>query len=109
MTTQAQDILAELLRPLPYDQFFDEFAGRKLLHHHAAERTDRAAICGPDPKSSILDMYDEFSPKLTCHSGSAKLPPPQARRVASQQEFEALVREYHKVDYTVRIPDANSG
>lgn len=108
MTSKAQNTLANLLSPLPYDRFFDEYVGKRLLHHHADERTDRASIIGPDAQATILSMFDEFSATLTCHSGSAKSMPPKARRVASQAEFENLVREYHGADYTVRIPDANN-
>lgn len=36
-------------------------------------------------------MFEEFSPKLTCHSGFTKRPPPQARRVADPAEFKKLI------------------
>lgn len=106
MSQQAQDTLAELLQPIAYDQFFDQVVGKRLLHENSPQRSDRAALIGPDPRATILGAFEAFSANLTCHSGSAKLPPPQPRRVANPSEFESLIREYHDTEYTVRIPDA---
>jgi hypothetical protein len=108
MSKKAHDTLVRLLNPVPYDQFFDEIVGKRLLHDNTPERAGRAAIIGPDPQAKILESFDEFAHNLTCHSGSAKVPPPQARRVGSSAEFEGLIREYHKVDYTVRIPETKN-
>ncbi len=108
MTSKAQKTLADLLRPVDYDQFFNEVVGKRLMHHSSAERTDRARLLGPDPKATILNAFDQFAPNLTCHTGSAKRPPPRARRVANAAEFDSLISEYHKTEYTVRIPEATS-
>jgi len=106
MFKQAHETLAKLLHPVDYDQFFSEIVGKRLMHEATPGRSDRAELIGPDPQATILEAFDEFSPNLTCHSGSAKQPPPRPRRVGSQSEFLALVHEYHQTDYTVRIPEA---
>lgn len=103
---QEQTILTELLCPEPYDHFFDEIVGRQVLHLRDGNVSARASIIGDDPRNAILDAYEAFAPNLTCHSGSANVAPPEARRVSSADEFMALVREYHDAGFTVRIPDA---
>lgn len=105
MQSSAKDILARFLDPMPYDRFFEEFVGRKAVHLADGDLAARAAIIGDDPGSTILNAYEAFSPKLTCHSGSAKVAPPNPRRVGSAQEFHDLIREYHQAQYTVRIPE----
>lgn len=106
LPAQARDCLAELLHPESWDRFFEEFVGRQPLHLQAGDSAARAGIAGRDPKAAILNAFEAFAPTLTCHSGSAKVPPPRARRVADAAQFEALVGEFHRAGYTVRIPDA---
>lgn len=106
MLPQARAILAELLRPHSYDSFFEEFVGRQPLALLGDDRTDRAGILGDDPKKTILAAFEKHAPELTCHTLAPKTPPPVARRVADAAEFHALIREYHDLDYTVRIPEA---
>lgn len=106
MSSWARTILAELLRPESYDRFFDEIVERSVLHVRGGNSDARAGIIGSDPKAAILNAFEDFAPNLTCHTGSARRPAPKPWRTGSAVEFEALIREYHDGEYTVRIPDA---
>lgn len=108
MSSLAQQTLEKLLSPTPYDRFFEEFVGRRPLHVHEGDSNARAKMIGDDPGATILAAYDTLAPTVTCHSGSATQPPPVARRVADAAEFESLIRAFHKVGYTVRIPEVTS-
>ncbi len=100
----ARELLADLVRPVDYDAFMNEYFGRRFLHARPSDRpwTD---ILGDDPAATLLGGYENFAHTLTCHSGSAKVPSPRARRVDSEKAFGELLAEYHRVGYTVRIPD----
>jgi ribosomal protein L16 Arg81 hydroxylase len=97
-----------LLAPESYDRFFDEVVGRKMLHLHEGDSARRAGILGEDPAGAILGAYDDLAHTITCHSGSATKPPPRAKRVASPAEFRALIRKFHELEYTVRIPEVTA-
>lgn len=105
MYSRARDTLADLIRPESYDHFLNEIVGKRMLHVHDGDSATRARLIGDDPQATILAAFEEFSPNLTCHSGSATQPPPRARRVADKAEFESLIRAFHDAGYTVRIPD----
>ncbi|MDX1556075.1 MAG: cupin domain-containing protein, partial [Xanthomonadales bacterium] len=105
MSRRSRAILEQLLHPEPYDRFFDEVVGQKMLHIHEGDSKARAAILGTDPGAVILNAYDDLAHTVTCHSGSATRPPPNARRVASAAEFRTLIQEFHASKYTVRIPE----
>jgi hypothetical protein len=108
MTAQARKKLEQLLAPESYDRFFDEVVGRKMLHLHEGDSARRAGILGEDPAAVILGAYDDLAHTITCHSGSATKPPPRAKRVASPAEFRALIRKFHELEYTVRIPEVTA-
>lgn len=105
MFEQAQAILTDLLRPRSYDEFFDEIVGRQPLALLGDNRTDRAEILGGDPKKVILGAFKKYAPELTCHALAPRSPPPPARAVADASAFRGLIREYHELGYTVRIPE----
>ncbi|KAA9129568.1 hypothetical protein F3N42_15345 [Marinihelvus fidelis] len=103
----ARELLTNLVRPETYDSFMDGYVGRRFLHARSGDNA-LAGIIGPDPAATILDAHDRFAHTLTCHSGSAQVPSPRARRVADRDGFAALLAEYHQARYTVRIPDATT-
>ncbi len=105
MLLQAKAIVAEILRPHSYDHFFEEIVGRQPVALLGDDRADRAQILGGDPKQTILDAFEKYAPELTCHALAPKTPPPSARAVADAGAFHALIREYHALGYTVRIPE----
>ena len=105
---EAQKILSDLLAPLDYDRFFDDVVGRHPLHLPAESATGRQMILGEDPKKVILDGYEKFAPTLSSHIHTPTTPPPSARPVANAGAFADLIGEYHKLGYTVRIPEATS-
>lgn len=105
MLPQAQAILTEILRPHSYDHFFEEIVGRQPLALLGDEIADRAMILGSDPKRVILEAFEKHASELTCHALAPKVPPPSARAVADASAFHALIREYHDLGYTVRIPE----
>lgn len=100
----ARQLLAGLLRPVGYDEFMNDVFGRRYLFARPPEApwTD---ILGTDPAQTLLAGYADYAHTLTCHSGSAKVPSPRARRVDSAAAFGELLAEYHRSGYTVRIPD----
>ena len=105
MTSLARKILTEAIHPHPYDDFFEEIVGRQPLALVGEDRADRAQMLGNDPQRVILDEHAKFAPTLTCHAHSPSGPPPEARPVPDAESFHLLIREYHALGYTVRIPD----
>lgn len=105
MLKQARSIFTDIIRPHSYDHFFDEVVGRRPLALLGGEVPDRALILGPDPEKVILSAYAKHAPTLTCHALAPKVKPPTPRAVANEDEYRALIREYHESGFTVRIPD----
>lgn len=105
LPADAQSILSEVLRPLPYDDFFNDVVGKRPVALVKNGREDRAGMIGPNPKQTILEAYEQFAHNLTCHALGPTGPKPSPRRVDTSEEFQNLVDQYHKNGYTVRIPD----
>lgn len=105
LPAQAQAIVQDMLRPEPYDHFFEEIVGRQQLALLGRDVGDRAMILGADPKRVILDAFGTHAAKLTCHTDRPTAPPPVARAVPDADAFHALIRQYHAGRYTVRIPN----
>lgn len=103
--SEAQNILADILSPYSYDEFFDLIAAQKPLALLGAPNHHRAKIAGEDPKSALLSGFEKYAPSLTSHIQKPTLPPPEAKAVQSAAAFEALIRDFHQRDYTVRFPD----
>ncbi len=102
---EAQEILGKTLSPISYDQFFDDFVGQKPLILQGNDPNNRHLFLGDNPKKVILEAYEKYAPALRCHNHTPKVPPPIAKAVPSEAAFQELISEYHKRDYTVRIPD----
>ncbi|MEO2266504.1 cupin domain-containing protein [Pseudoalteromonas sp. YIC-656] len=103
MTRSATDVVSQVLAPCSAQQFFDEYLGKKPLV--VKGKGSRFNIAGEDPKGKILSDYKKYASTLTCHAHSPSGPPPHARPVNDASAFLGLVSEYHKLGYTVRIPD----
>jgi ribosomal protein L16 Arg81 hydroxylase len=104
MSCESRNKISSILSPCPYDSFFNEFVGKKPLILLGDETRVRTHIAGKDPKNDLLQGFEKYAPTLTCHSHAPNIPPPKARPVKSAEEFQSLVSEYHKLGYTVRIP-----
>lgn len=104
MLSDAKDIIQQVLSPLPYDAFFDDFVGRRPALVNAPN-SHRSALGGQSVKQLLLSDYERYAPTLTCHAHAPKVPPPQARAVSDADAFHALIQEYFALGYTVRIPD----
>lgn len=104
-TSQARAIVGELISPEPYDRFFAEVVGQGPRILAGETSPTRAGLLGDDPKQTLLDAFATHSASLTCHAGKPSGPPPTARQVADPAAFAALVKEYHDLGYTVRIPE----
>lgn len=102
---EAQKILSDILAPCGYDQFFDEYVGKKPLTVIGKNTADRHLMLGEDPKDTILSAYETYAPFLTSHNRTPKGPPPSAKPVQDADAFLQLIKGYHKGGYTVRIPD----
>src|SRR3990170_5371913 len=102
---QARAILQDVISPEPYDHFFGEVMERGPLALTGDPPPARSEILGADPKQTLLGAFESHSAHLTCHTGKPAGPPPAARQVADASAFEALIREYHNRNYSVRFPD----
>ncbi|MEX0297649.1 MAG: cupin domain-containing protein [Kordiimonas sp.] len=105
---EAQEILSHTLAPLSYDQFFNDFIGQKPLALLGNNLNQRHLLLGNDPKKLILEAYEKYAPALRCHIHTPTAPPPTAKAVPNAKAFHELIGEYHKNDYTVRIPEVDS-
>lgn len=103
--SEAQKILADILGPATYDDFFDLIAAEKPLVLLGSSNQRRAQLAGLDPKAALLSGFAKYAQNLTCHIQKATVPPPEAKAVESAEAFAALIREFHQRDYTVRFPD----
>lgn len=102
---EAQDIVSELLMPVPYDTFFSDHMSKKPLALLGENTGNRCNIIGDDPRATILAGYAKYATELTCHIRTPVAPPPKPRPVESAAEFHELIRQYHSRGYTVRIPE----
>ena len=103
MTRSATDVVSKVLAPCSAQQFFDEYLGKKPLVVRG--KGSRFNIAGDDPRSKILDDHKKYASNLTCHAHSPSGPPPHARSVSDASAFMDLISEYHKLGYTIRVPD----
>jgi ribosomal protein L16 Arg81 hydroxylase len=103
----AKSIVSDVLRPLPYDDFFKDVVGKRPIALVKNGREDRARMIGPDPKAAILKAYKDYAPTLTCHALDPTGPRPSPHAVESPEAFQTLVDQYHNNGYTVRIPDVS--
>ncbi|MBU3020591.1 cupin domain-containing protein [Aestuariibacter sp. A3R04] len=104
MLSDAKDIIQQVLSPLSYDVFFDDFVGRRPALVNAPN-SHRNVLGGHSVKQQLLKDFDRYAPTLTCHANAPKVPPPKARAVSDADAFYALIKEYFALGYTVRIPD----
>lgn len=102
---QARHLLAQVLHPLSYEQFFQEVVSRRPLLLPANTALPERQLLGADPKALLLSHFAEYAATLTCHIREAKVPAPKARAVPDAAAFAGLLAEYHANDYTVRFPD----
>lgn len=105
---QARQLLAEVLHPLSYEQFFQEVVSRRPLLLPADTALPARQLLGDDPKSLLLSHFAEYAATLTCHIRQAQVPAPKPRAVPDAVAFAALLSEYHRNDYTVRFPDVTN-
>lgn len=103
--SDAQKILAGMLSPYSYDDFFNFIVGKKPLALLQQQQEQRQHLLGPDAKSTLLSNYAAYAEKLTCHIDKALVAPPIAKAVQSEDEFQQLIASYHQHGYTVRIPE----
>lgn len=104
---RAKSLISRILHPLDYDQFLDEAVGKRPVALLGEDDGRREHIIGEKPRQAILDRYEDYAPKLTCHIAQPTQPPPKARKVKGPEEFDALVNEFFALGYTVRIPSAS--
>lgn len=107
LLADAQAILAQAIAPLSYDHFFDDVIGQKPLKLPATNTSNRHLLLGSDPKKVILNAFKEYAHTLKCHAQTPKGPAPTARPVPDATAFQALIDQYHRNDYTVRIPEVD--
>lgn len=104
MREKANNILASVLSPISYDQFFDNILGQKPLVLTEGNN-HRERLAGENPRHRLLNDFAKYAPNLTSHSYAPKGPAPVARAVQSPDAFRALIQEYFNAGYTVRIPN----
>ena len=100
-----KDPIKHLLNPFSYDEFFNHILSKKIFVQKGEEGKARVAIGGSDPRKALLADYAKYAANLTCHSHAPNSPPPRARAVQNEDEFLALIKQYHELGYTVRFPD----
>ncbi|WP_430457638.1 JmjC domain-containing protein [Rheinheimera sp.] len=105
---QARHLLAQVLHPLSYEQFFQEVVSRRPLLLAADAALPARQLLGPDPKALLLSQFAEYATSLTCHIRQAQVPAPKPRAVPDAAAFAGLLAEYHSNDYTVRFPDVTN-
>ncbi|WP_265528657.1 JmjC domain-containing protein [Sphingomicrobium marinum] len=106
----ALSLFEAMTAPVESDLFMGEIVGKRpvaVLGSDDDAQAMRFGLIGDDPKATILDAYRRHATELTCHIAEPKVPPPEPRAVAGPEEFQALVKEYHAAEYTVRIPQAS--
>lgn len=69
---------------------------------------DNKDLLGSDPKGVILNQFERYAEKLTCHIDTPTFPPPMPRKVTNCAAFLELIKEYHQRGYTIRIPDVTN-
>ncbi|MGS2720484.1 JmjC domain-containing protein [Paraglaciecola aestuariivivens] len=102
---EAQNILSAALAPFHYHDFFEQIVGKKPLALIGRDNSDLPKLLGDNPEQSILNAYDRYSDKLTCHIATPTTAPPKAHKTADPEAFLQLIKAYHASGYTVRIPD----
>ncbi len=105
---QARHLLAQVLHPLSYEQFFQEVVSRRPLLLPADTALPARQLLGPDPKALLLSHFADYAATLTCHIRQAQVPAPKPRAVPDAGAFAGLLAEYHSNDYTVRFPDVTN-
>ena len=100
-----KESINHIISPTSYDEFFSHILSKKILIQKGDGAKARVAIGGDDPKTALLAGYAKYAPDLTCHSHAPNSPPPKARHVENEDEFLALIKQYHELGYTVRFPD----
>lgn len=108
MLPDAKANVEKVLSPFSYENFFKEYVGIKPLVMLGGESLHRAKIAGDDPKADLLKDYKKYAATLTCHSNTPSIPPPVAHDVDNAEEFWQLIEEFHKLGYTVRIPEVTN-
>ncbi len=106
--SEAQKIVADVLGPYPFSQFFDQIFGRKPLALLGQPVEQRSLMLGDAPKATILNSFAHYAAKLTCHIETPVVSPPTPHAVDSVSAFAALIAKYHQTGYTVRIPDVSN-
>ena len=104
ISAQAEALLAETLSPLTTEEFFGAI-GKKCLESKDGPEHSRRNLFGADPKRSILDAFATHATALDCHATAPTGPPPPLRPASSPDDFHALIKSFHQLGYTVRVPD----
>ena len=73
---QARHLLAQVLHPLSYEQFFQEVVSRRPLLLAADAALPARQLLGADPKALLLSQFAEYAATLTCHIRQAQMPAP---------------------------------
>jgi hypothetical protein len=105
LLSEAEALIAELVSPRTYDEFFGEVVERKPWSIVGQPSSLRPTLLGRDPAQTLLNAFDTHSANLVSHAGAPKGAAPVPRRVADAAGFAALVREYHQRNFTVRMPE----
>jgi bifunctional lysine-specific demethylase and histidyl-hydroxylase MINA len=100
---QAEALLAEVIDPLPIEDFF-QILGRAPLAVKGDASHPRAAIFGADPVRTLLDAFATHAAGLDCHATDPAGPPPAATPVADAASFHDRIKRHHELGYTVRVP-----
>ena len=104
---QAEALIAETLAPLATDEFFDA-VGKRYLEYKDGSSHPRRLLFGGDPKQTALSGFATHSAKLDWHARAPTQPPPTPRETPGANDFHHLIRSFHELGYTVRIPDVSS-
>ncbi len=105
MSLSSKAFVEKVLSPFCYETFFKDIVGIKPMMLLGGDSSHRKNIAGSEPRASLLNDFQKYASTLTCHSNAPNIPPPKAREVESAEEFWNLIQEFHKLGYTVRIPD----
>jgi hypothetical protein len=102
---EALALLAEMLAPLPVDDFFSRHLGQKVAIIPGDAAHPRASLLGADPRAAILRAWQTHPEKFGLHADGVTGPPPSRNNVDGPDAFAALIAEHHRRGYTVHIPD----
>jgi hypothetical protein len=104
--TGAQDVVQQMIEPMPLDTFLDDVLGKRFIKLEGKLHGGRRdCLLGEDPERVILDSFARLSAKIGCHAAAPSGPPPNIEPLPDAASFRAKIAAFHARGYTVRLPE----